>query len=240
MRSTGDNAPASIREEGNPFMLKIPALTALIMLLSAVAGATPTAAQAPEGWAHVARVIDGDTVELDDSTRVRLFGVAAPELDQRCGPEARDLLAGMLADRGRANNVSLEYGPRTVDEYGRTLAYLWVNDGGEDWSMIDEWLVILGAGEAWRRDGQYRDRIVAAESEAMRQGAGCLWSGRAAPQTTAPPAQNCSTAYPTVCIPPPPPDLDCGDIPYRRFSVLPPDPHRLDGPDGDGIGCETD
>ena len=50
---------------------------------------------------------------------------------------------------------------------------------------------------------------------------------------------NCDPAYPTVCIPPPPPDLDCKDIPYRRFRVLPPDPHHFDG-DFDGIGCEWD
>ncbi len=48
----------------------------------------------------------------------------------------------------------------------------------------------------------------------------------------------CDPSYPTVCIPPPPPDLDCKDIPYRNFQVLPPDPHRFDG-DHDGIGCET-
>jgi len=48
----------------------------------------------------------------------------------------------------------------------------------------------------------------------------------------------CDPAYPTVCIPPPPPDLDCNDIPFRRFTVLPPDPHRFDG-DHDGIGCES-
>jgi uncharacterized protein YraI len=47
---------------------------------------------------------------------------------------------------------------------------------------------------------------------------------------------NCSSAYPGVCIPPGP-DLDCKDIPFRRFTVLPPDPHRFDM-DGDGIGCE--
>jgi hypothetical protein len=35
-----------------------------------------------------------------------------------------------------------------------------------------------------------------------------------------------------------PQDLDCADIPHRRFTVLPPDPHRFDG-DGDGIGCES-
>ncbi|MEP0887316.1 MULTISPECIES: hypothetical protein [unclassified Leptolyngbya] len=49
---------------------------------------------------------------------------------------------------------------------------------------------------------------------------------------------NCSPAYPDVCIPPPPPDLDCGEITHRNFRVLAPDPHRFDG-DKDGIGCEA-
>jgi hypothetical protein len=49
---------------------------------------------------------------------------------------------------------------------------------------------------------------------------------------------NCDPSYPGVCIPPPPPDLDCKDIPYRRFQVLAPDPHNFDN-DGDGIGCES-
>lgn len=51
------------------------------------------------------------------------------------------------------------------------------------------------------------------------------------------PASNCDPSYPTVCIPPPPPDLDCGEISYRRFQVVGADPHRFDG-DHDGIGCE--
>jgi hypothetical protein len=49
---------------------------------------------------------------------------------------------------------------------------------------------------------------------------------------------NCDASYPGVCIPPPPPDLDCAEIPYRRFQVLPPDPHNFDR-DADGIGCES-
>ena len=58
-----------------------------------------------------------------------------------------------------------------------------------------------------------------------------------APTTTAaPPARGCDPSYPDVCIPPPPPDLDCRDIPYTNFRVLSPDPHRLD-PNHDGIGC---
>ena len=48
----------------------------------------------------------------------------------------------------------------------------------------------------------------------------------------------CHPSYPTVCIPPPPPDLNCSDIPYRNFKVLPPDPHGFDG-NKNGIGCET-
>ncbi|MBI3752192.1 MAG: HNH endonuclease [Chloroflexi bacterium] len=58
------------------------------------------------------------------------------------------------------------------------------------------------------------------------------------PPSAATSGGSCDPAYPTVCIPPPPPDLDCGDIGYRNFKVLPPDPHRFDG-DHDGIGCET-
>ena len=52
----------------------------------------------------------------------------------------------------------------------------------------------------------------------------------------------CATSYPTVCIRPPPPDLNCPDIPYRDFRVLwnvtDPDPHHFDG-NHDGVGCET-
>lgn len=67
----------------------------------------------------------------------------------------------------------------------------------------------------------------------------------APPTTTAPTtttvaaSSRCDPAYPDVCIPSPPPDLDCGDIPYRRFRVLAPDPHGFDGNDNDGIGCES-
>jgi len=49
---------------------------------------------------------------------------------------------------------------------------------------------------------------------------------------------NCDSSYPDVCIPSPPPDLDCKDVPYSKFKVLPPDPHRFDG-DKDGIGCAS-
>ncbi len=52
------------------------------------------------------------------------------------------------------------------------------------------------------------------------------------------PAAECAPSYPTICLHPPPPDLDCDEIPHTDFPVLPPDPHGLDR-DGDGIGCES-
>lgn len=56
------------------------------------------------------------------------------------------------------------------------------------------------------------------------------------PEATQKPLE-CDLSYPTVCIPPPPPILNCDDIPYTNFVVLPPDPHNFDD-DDDGIGCE--
>ena len=50
----------------------------------------------------------------------------------------------------------------------------------------------------------------------------------------------CDPSYPDVCIPPPPPDLNCDDegIP-ENFEVSGSDPHGFDG-DNDGIGCESE
>jgi hypothetical protein len=60
----------------------------------------------------------------------------------------------------------------------------------------------------------------------------------ATPKPAPAPTTGCDASYPGVCIKPPPPDLDCADIPYRRFTVRAPDPHNFDG-DYDGIGCES-
>jgi endonuclease YncB( thermonuclease family) len=56
---------------------------------------------------------------------------------------------------------------------------------------------------------------------------------------------NCDPHYPTVCMPPSPPDLDCADLSFRGFQVLhtptasTPDPHSFDN-NFDGIGCQFD
>jgi hypothetical protein len=50
---------------------------------------------------------------------------------------------------------------------------------------------------------------------------------------------SCEPSYPTICIPVGVTDLNCDDVPYDNFTVLPPDPHGFDGNDNDGIGCEN-
>lgn len=59
-------------------------------------------------------------------------------------------------------------------------------------------------------------------------------AGAAPTRNTGP---HCDPAYPTLCIPSPPPVIDCGYTPARNFPVLWPDPQNLDR-DKDGIGCE--
>ena len=48
---------------------------------------------------------------------------------------------------------------------------------------------------------------------------------------------SCHPSYPDVCIPPPPPNLNCDDVSASNFEVVGSDPHGFDG-DNDGIGCE--
>lgn len=57
-----------------------------------------------------------------------------------------------------------------------------------------------------------------------------------APQPVTP--QRCDPSYPDFCLPPGIADLDCGEISYRRFTVVGADPHGFDR-DRDGVGCES-
>ena len=112
------------------------------------------------------RVIDGDTFQ-SATARIRLFGVDTPERGERCFNEATSRFAQLAGD-----TVWVEFGPRQGDRYGRILYYVY-NENGES---IDEMMVREGSVEAWTRDGQHRDVLVAAEKGARRDGFGCLWS----------------------------------------------------------------
>lgn len=103
----------------------------------------------PSEWRHVERVIDGDTVVLDGGERVRLIGVDTPETVhprkpvERYGKEASEFTRTMVEGR----RVRLEYGTEREDRYGRTLAYVYMEDG----TLLNEVIIKYGYGHAYTR-----------------------------------------------------------------------------------------
>ncbi len=79
----------------------------------------------------VGRVIDGDTLELSDGTRVRLLGVDSPELAHDGQPAEAGAVAARdwLRREIEGASVMLRYGPERHDGYGRTLAWIYSSDG---------------------------------------------------------------------------------------------------------------
>ncbi len=185
---------------------------------------------------YVTSIRDGDTIDvkLADGKvyQVRYIGMDTPEQgDTGYGPSTQkntDLVYGKY--------VTLVKDVSEVDQYNRLLRYVVVGD-----IFVNYELVHLGLAASYRYppDVSCASAFSDAEQYAKLNLLG-LWAPIPTPQPTNPPGGggNCDPAYPDVCIPSPPPDLDCGDITFRRFRVLPPDPHRFDR-DNDGIGCES-
>jgi len=74
--------------------------------------------------AVVKRVIDGDTVVLEDGRKIRYIGMNTPEKDQKFGLEAT--LKNKELTEGR--EIVLEFDKGLYDKYGRTLAYVYTED----------------------------------------------------------------------------------------------------------------
>ncbi|MDO8692417.1 MAG: thermonuclease family protein [Dehalococcoidia bacterium] len=104
----------------------------------------PTVGAAPgpnRQEARVARVIDGDTIELASGQRVRYIGINTPELN-----DSRSTVRAW-AEKGKEKNrelvegktVTLERDVSETDQYGRLLRYVYVNG-----LMVNSELVKLG------------------------------------------------------------------------------------------------
>ena len=127
-----------------------------------------------------------------------------------------------------------------VDTYDRLLRYVIVGDIFVNYDLVKEGYAIASA---YPPDTTCSSMFTDIQSQAEINKFG-MWKPTPTPYI-APTSgnsgggnNNCDSSYPGVCIAPPPPDLDCKDVPYKRFQVLPPDPHNFDA-DGDGIGCES-
>ena len=122
--------------------------------------------------AVVARVVDGDTIELVGGKRVRLVQIDTPEKHVECYGDAASALTTRLLPSG--THVRIEQDPKLdqVDRYNRELAYVW--KGNED---VNVTLVRDGAAGVWFFDGRRgrhaHDLLRAAEqAQADRMG---LW-----------------------------------------------------------------
>jgi len=87
-------------------------------------------------WYRVTRIVDGDTFWIDDGSpkglKIRLIGIDAPEsrnsgqkMKGFYGEESTEYITSLIGNR----NVRLEYDVTRYDQYGRTLAYVYLDNG---------------------------------------------------------------------------------------------------------------
>jgi micrococcal nuclease len=155
---------------------------------SAVATAASDGGLAPIGVTDrgldVIRVVDGDTIHVrrgGEDLTVRFIGMNTPETVKQnspieCyGPEASDYAKALLTGQ----KVTLEYDSSQgqTDQYGRTLAYVWLEkpDGSLSLVNLDE------VSQGYARERQYgpvpyawKSQFKAAQAAARTAGVG-LW-----------------------------------------------------------------
>jgi micrococcal nuclease len=127
-------------------------------------------------WRQVIRVVDGDTLVLDGGEKVRLIGVDTPEtVDprrpvERFGKEASAFTRRTVEGR----RVRLEYGWERHDRYGRTLAFVFRDDG----LFMNAEIIRQGYGHALTRfPHPHLESFRALEREAREAQRG-LWAPR--------------------------------------------------------------
>ncbi len=136
----------------------------ILFFLVAIAGAPALAA--PNG---TVRVIDADTIDVGN-TRVRLFGIDAPEMGQPCTQDGRQWDCGQWtrdAVSARYEGAYARCSQVDTDQYGRAVAQC-VVDGQDMGQMI----VRSGLAWAFRR---YSDTYDLDEKAAAVAGRG-LWA----------------------------------------------------------------
>ena len=184
-----------------PLMVAAIAATAIV---TAVPFGDAQAAPTTKTTARVIRWVDGDTVHTTKGD-VRLIGMDTPERGQRCYRQA-GANAARLAPAGSTITLVKVRGRDNTDRYGRLLRY--VQRGRSDVGFRQ---IRAGFADAKYDSGSYGGHPRRAQyhrADNLNRDRTCQPARLRRP---APPS-NCDPSYPGVCIPPPPPDLDCGDI----------------------------
>jgi micrococcal nuclease len=128
----------------------------------------------PPGLHRVVRVIDGDTIVVDDHTVVRLIGVDTPETHpdeeaERLGPEATAFTERFLS----AGAARLTFDRERIDRFGRFLAYVWVGK-----RLLNEELLRAGLARfepQFHYSSEMKLRFRKAQEDAEAAGIG-IWS----------------------------------------------------------------
>jgi micrococcal nuclease len=130
--------------------------------------------KAKESKIKVVKVIDGDTIELENGQKVRYIGIDTPELVHPSKPvecfakEAQEKNKELVLGK----EVWLEKDISETDKYGRLLRYVWVND-----ILVNEVLVQEGYAQVstYPPDVKYQERFLEAQRKAREENKG-LWS----------------------------------------------------------------
>ena len=117
--------------------------------------------------ALVIRVIDGDTVELENEERVRLLGIDTPERGQVLFDEASDF----LKERIEKKEVILKKDVTDKDKYDRLLRYIYIRD-----TFVNLELVKAGLAKVliYPPDEEYQEILLQAEALAREKNLG-VW-----------------------------------------------------------------
>lgn len=125
---------------------------------------------------RVRQVIDGDTITVSGIGAVRLLGVDAPEKTggYRESEPYGDAATKFMRSLVDGKLVRLEYDGDRKDQYNRTLAYVFLDDG----TLVNEAIIRAGFAETYRRFEYWRKpAFQAAEREARAAGRG-MWAKR--------------------------------------------------------------
>ena len=131
------------------------------------------------------RAKDGDTyvIKLDSSGQeitVRLIGVDTPEsvapddYYKDNTAEGKDVSAIVKSKLHEGDRLTIEYDVQTEDKYGRTLAYLYTEDG----KMIQDWLLENGYAQTMtiQPNSKYAEHFAEVQHTAAENKVG-LWNG---------------------------------------------------------------
>lgn len=96
-------------------------------------------------------VYDGDTFETSTGVRVRLLGIDSPEVARDESPAEfyADESTIWLRQLVEGKRVIMEEGVEAYDRYGRTLAWIWLDDG----RLVSELALQTGNAELLDRFG---------------------------------------------------------------------------------------